>query len=102
MKGIFGSKVVISFVAAFIVSTYMYVFVRHGTLYPVPFYLTPCTQTGVSNVCNVPDTTSLIALYINIIFVWFIFFFFYICCSIIEIFKDYSKYQESEPVKPKQ
>ena len=90
----FQNKIVISFVAAFLISTYIYTVIRHGQLYPVPFYLSHCVSGGGSNVCNVPDTTSLVALYVNIIFVWFIFFFFYICCSIYEIFKNYGKYQE--------
>jgi len=93
VNGLLKNKTVISFIAAFVVSTFIYIFVRHGQLYPVPFYLTPCVSGGASNVCNVPDNTSLTALYVNIIFVWFIFFFFYICCSIYEIFKNYGKYQ---------
>jgi len=96
---LFKNKVVISFFSAFIVSTIIYVFVRHGQLYPVPFYLTPCVTGGVSNVCNVPDTSSLTALYVNIIFVWFIFFFFYIVFSIVEIFKNLGKYDSNGQLK---
>jgi hypothetical protein len=98
----FKNKTVISFIAALIVSTYIYVIVQHGQLYPVPFYLKPCSPSGASNVCNVPDNTSWTALYVNIIFVWFIYFFFYICCSIWEIFVDYRKSQEKESVKSNQ
>jgi hypothetical protein len=102
VNSILKNKTIISFIAAFIVSTLIYVFVRHGQLYPVPFYIMPCSPGGSGNVCNVPDNSSLTALYVNIIFVWFIFFFFYIVLSIIEIFKNYSKYQGNEPAKPKQ
>jgi len=97
-------KTVFSFLAAFIVSYYIYFFVRAGQLFPVPFYLKPCVPSGGvgSAICGAPDTTSVVALYVNIIFVWFIFFFFYICLSIYEIFKNYGKYQEKENVKPNQ
>jgi hypothetical protein len=88
------NKTVFSFLAACIVSTFIYIFVNHGQLYPVPFYLKPCVSGGAGNVCNVPDNSSLTALYVNVIFVWFIFFFFYICGSIYEIFRNYSKFQE--------
>jgi len=83
-------KTIISFIAAVVVSTFIYTVVRHGQLYPVPFYFKPCVSGGASNVCGVADNTSLIALYVNIIFVWFIFFFFYICLSLYEVIKKYS------------
>jgi len=74
------NKIVFSFIAALIVSFYIYFVLRAGQLFPVPFSI-----NGMS------DNTSLIALYVNIIFVWFVFFFFYICLSIYEIFANYGK-----------
>jgi len=72
------NKAIFSFLAALIISFYIYFVLRAGQLFPVPFH-------------SVPDSTSLTALYVNIIFVWFLFFFLYLCLSIYEIFANYGK-----------
>jgi hypothetical protein len=89
------NKVVISFLAAVIVSCLVYFIVRHGQLFPIPFYVKPCALSGGAggSLCGGSDNTSLVALYVNIIFVWFVFFFFYICLSLLEIFIDASRAQ---------
>jgi hypothetical protein len=86
--GLLKNKAIYSFLAALIISFYIYFVVRAGQLFPVPF-----SANGVS------DNTSVIALYVNIIFVWFLFFFFYICLSIIEIFVNLGKNPDKNTVQ---
>src|SRR5579859_6400149 len=94
----FKNKIVLSFLAAYLVSYYLYIVLQQGRLMPVPIYLKPCFFNGqvASSLCNYPDNSSLLALYVNIISVWFIFFFFYICFTLYEILMDYWRSQKKK------
>ena len=94
----FKNKIVLSFLTAYVVSYYLYIVLQHGQLMPVPIYLKPCFLSGqaASTLCNYPDNSSLLALYVNIISVWFIFFFFYICFTLYGILVDYWRFQEKK------